>query len=87
MIYIPTLIRRLPADFLEFTQGCQSGIHVDKQAMEFCNTVMEKCCKSHGILLQNFSGNPVPFNFITVLDETLGNAPIIALDCVRIMLH
>ncbi len=31
---------------------------VNIEVMEFCDTVMEKSWKSHGILLRRFRGNP-----------------------------
>ena len=34
------------------------GPYVDKQVMEFCDLVMEKSLKSHGILSRKFRGNP-----------------------------
>ena len=34
-------------------------MYVDIEAMEFCDTVMEKSLKSHGILSRRFRGNPV----------------------------
>ncbi len=36
-----------------------TNMYVDKEVMEFCDTVMEKSWKSHGILSRRFRGNPV----------------------------
>ena len=35
-----------------------SGVYVDEEVMDFCDSVMEKSWKSHGILSQKFRGNP-----------------------------
>ncbi len=36
-----------------------TDVYVNLQVMEFCDTVMEKSWKSHGILSRQFRGNPV----------------------------
>ncbi len=35
-----------------------TNMYVDIEVMEFCDTVMEKSWKSHGILSRRFRGNP-----------------------------
>ncbi len=45
--------RRYAAAFQNST-----SMYVDIEVIEFCDTVMEKSWKSHGILLRRFRGNP-----------------------------
>ena len=43
-----------------------SGVYVDKEVMDFCDSVMEKSWKSHGILSRKFRGNPESGKAITI---------------------
>ena len=36
-----------------------TNMYVNIEVMEFCDVVMEKSWRSHGILLRRFRGNPV----------------------------